>query len=57
MSTDAAVFKYAELPVRKPAAASLVFAMVGTRAQDVGPWEAEEVTVALFRAESFTSSA
>ena len=56
MSTDAAVFKYAELPIKKPAAASLAFAMLGTRAQDVGPWEAEEVTVALFRAESFMSS-
>ncbi len=49
MSTDAAVFKYVELPIRKPAAATLAFAMLGTSAQDVGPWEAEDVTVALLQ--------
>ena len=49
MSTDAAVFKYAELPIKKPAAASLAFAMLGTTAQDVGPWEPDDVTVALLQ--------
>ena len=49
LNTDAAVFKFAELPVKKPAAASLVFAMVGTRAQDVGSREANEVTLALLQ--------
>jgi hypothetical protein len=49
LSTDAAVFRFAELPVKKPAAASFVFAMVGTRAQDVGSREADEVTLALLQ--------
>jgi hypothetical protein len=49
MSTDAAVHRFAELPVKKPAAASLVFAMVGTRAQDIGSREADEVTLALLQ--------
>jgi hypothetical protein len=49
VSTDAAAFKSVELPIRKPAAASLAFAMLGTSAQDIGPWEAEDVTVALLQ--------
>lgn len=49
LSTDAAVFRFAELPVKKPAAASLAFAMLGTRAQDVGAREANEVTLALLQ--------
>ena len=49
VSQDAAVFKYVELPIKKPAAASLAFAMLGTSAQDVGAWDAEEVRVAVLQ--------
>jgi hypothetical protein len=49
ISTDAAVSKYAELPIKKPAAASLAFAMLGARAQDVGPQDPDEVTVAVLQ--------
>jgi hypothetical protein len=44
---DAAFQIYAELPVTKPAKASTVFAMLNTRAQDIGPWPATEITVSL----------
>jgi hypothetical protein len=49
-STGAATVKYAELPIKKPAAASLAFAMLGTTAQDIGPREPEDVTVAILQA-------
>jgi hypothetical protein len=47
--TGAATVKYVELPIKKPAAASLAFAMLGTTSQDVGPSEPEDVTVALLQ--------
>jgi len=46
---DAAFQKYAELPVKKPPQTSDVFAMLNTRAQDIGPWPANEITVTLTR--------
>jgi hypothetical protein len=49
VNADAAVSKFAELPIKKPAAASLAFAMFGMSAQDVGPWEPEEVWVAVLQ--------
>jgi len=49
VSSDAAVSKYVELPIKKPAAASFAFAMLSNSAQDVGPWEPEDVTVALLQ--------
>jgi hypothetical protein len=47
ISTDAAVQKYAELPVKKPTAASFVFAMLNGRAQDIGPWAPKEIMVSV----------
>ena len=44
---DAAFQKYVELPVKKPANASMVFAMLNTRAQDIGPYPASEITVSV----------
>ena len=49
VSADAAVSKFAELPIKKPAAASFAFAMLGNTAQDVGPWEPDEVRMALLQ--------
>jgi hypothetical protein len=49
VNADAAVSKFAELPIKKPATASLAFAMLGMSAQDVGPWEPEEVRVAVLQ--------
>ena len=47
--TGAATEKYAELPIKKPVAASLAFAMLGTHAQDIGPRDPEDVTVAVLQ--------
>jgi hypothetical protein len=44
---DAAFQKYVELPLKKPAKASMVFAMLNTRAQDIGPWPPSEITVSV----------
>ena len=49
VSADAAVSKFVELPIKKPAAASLAFAMLSMQAQDVGPWEPEQVMVAVLQ--------
>jgi hypothetical protein len=51
VSADAAVSKFAELPIKKPAAARLGFAMLSMQAQDVGPWEPEQVTVSVLQGE------
>jgi hypothetical protein len=48
-SADSAVIKYAELPIRKPASASIAFAMLSVRAQDIGPWDADEVVVSVMQ--------
>ncbi|MGH6642039.1 MAG: hypothetical protein ACRED3_05005 [Bradyrhizobium sp.] len=43
--TDAAVVKFNELPIAKPASASLAFAILGGRTQDEAPNAADEVFV------------
>jgi hypothetical protein len=47
--TDAAFFRYAELPVARPADAGLAFAMLFARGQDVGPRTPDEIIVSLLR--------
>ena len=49
MSQDSAVIKYAELPVKKPPAASFAFAMLVDRAQDIGPRTPDELIVTLIQ--------
>jgi hypothetical protein len=49
LQTDAAVFKYAELPVAKPGAAKLASAMLVARAQDLGPRTPDELIVAVLQ--------
>ena len=45
ISTDAAVVKFNELPIARPASATFVFAMLGGRTQDDAPNAADEVFV------------
>jgi len=45
ISTDAAVVKFSELPITKPASATFVFAMLSARTQDSVPDAADEVFV------------
>jgi len=45
--TDSAVLRYAELPLRQPATATLAFAMLAARTQDTPPPQADELFVAL----------
>jgi hypothetical protein len=47
--TDAAIMRFAELPIRKPAGAAFVFAMLAARTQDRAPDKADEIFVALAR--------
>jgi hypothetical protein len=47
LKTDAAIFKYAELPVSKPSKAKLAVAMLVARAQDLGPRTPDEVLVSV----------
>jgi hypothetical protein len=47
ISTDAAVSKFAELPVAKPAAASFATAMLAMRSQDEGVGAPDEIFVAV----------
>ena len=49
LQTDAAVFKYAELPVAKPGAAKLASAMLVARAQDLGPRTPDELIVTVLQ--------
>jgi hypothetical protein len=44
--TDAAIMRFAELPVRKPAAAAFAFAMLAARSQSDVPPQADEIFVA-----------
>ena len=46
ISTDAAVVKFNELPIAKPASATSAFAMLAGRTQDSTPNAADEVFVA-----------
>jgi hypothetical protein len=45
VNSDAALSKYAELPINKPAAASIAYAMLGNFAQDDGPSEPDELVI------------
>jgi hypothetical protein len=45
--TDAAIVRFAELPIRKPAGAAFGFAMLAARTQDRAPDKADEIFVAL----------
>ncbi len=50
LATDAAIGRYAELPVAKPAKAGFAFAMLAARSQDIGPRTPEEVIVSVVQA-------
>ena len=45
--TDAAIMRFAELPIRKPAGAAFAFAMLAARSQDDAPAKADEIFVAM----------
>jgi hypothetical protein len=47
ISTDSAVSKYAELPIKKPAQASFAFAMLNARTQTDGPRPADNIIVSV----------
>jgi hypothetical protein len=49
VNADAALSKYAVLPIKKPAAATLAFAMLGEWAQDDGPWEPDELVISVMQ--------
>jgi hypothetical protein len=49
VSSDATLSKYAELPIKKPAAASAAYAMFAGWAQDVGPWEPDELVMSVIQ--------
>jgi hypothetical protein len=49
VNSDATLSKYAELPIRKPAAASAAYAMYGGWAQDDGPWEPDELVMSVMQ--------
>ena len=51
MSPDAAVFRFADIPVVKPANASFVNAMLVARRQDIGLTTPDELIVAVVRAD------
>ena len=45
--TDAAIMRFAELPVRKPAGAAFAFAMLAARSQSDVPAKADEIFIAM----------
>ena len=47
ISTDSAVSKYAELPIKKPAKASFAFAMLNARTQTDGPRPVDNIIVSV----------
>ena len=47
ISTDSAVSKYTELPIKKPAKASFAFAMLNARTQTDGPRPADNIIVSV----------
>jgi len=51
MSQDAAVFRFADIPLAKPANASLVNAMLVARRQDIGLATPDELFIAVLRAD------
>ena len=54
VNSDSTLAKYVELPIKKPAAASTVFAMLGGWSQDDGPWEPDEVVIAVLQGGKLT---
>jgi hypothetical protein len=49
LKTDAAIFKYAELPLARPAQAKFAFAMLAARSQDLGPRAPDELIVSVVK--------
>jgi hypothetical protein len=49
LNTDAAISKYAELPLPKPAQAKFAFAMLAARSQDIGPHTPDEIIVSVVK--------
>jgi len=49
LRTDAAISKYVELPLAKPANAKFAFAMLAARSQDIGPRTPDELIVSMLR--------
>lgn len=47
VNADAALSKYAELPIKKPQAASIAYATLGGWSQDDGPWEPDELVMSV----------
>jgi len=54
VNSDATLAKYAELPIRKPAAASAASAMLGGWSQDDGPWEPDELVLSVLQGGKLT---
>src|SRR4051794_34648079 len=49
VNSDATLSRYAELPIKKPQAASAAYAMLGGWAQDDGPWEPDELVMSVIQ--------
>jgi len=49
VNSDATMSKYADLPIKKPAAATFAVAMLAGWAQDTGPWEPDEVVLSVMQ--------
>lgn len=49
LQSDAAISKYVELPIARPAQAKLAFAMLAARSQDVGPRTPDELVVSVVK--------
>jgi hypothetical protein len=49
LKSDAAISRYAELPLPKPAKATFAFAMLAARSQDLGPRTPDELIVSVAR--------
>lgn len=53
VNSDATMSKYADLPIKKPAAATFAVAMLAGWAQDTGPWEPDEVVLSVLQGSKF----
>lgn len=53
VNSDATMSKYADLPIKKPAAATFAVAMLAGWAQDTGPWEPDEVVLSVLQGGKF----
>jgi hypothetical protein len=49
VNSDATMSKYADLPITKPATATVAVAMLVGWAQDTGPWEPDELAVSVMQ--------